>query len=209
MWAFLSLLFFFCSDSFAQEGKLSLEVRQLSAYIGSTQFLEDRAQLSDIQSMDLIFDKALLICEHDTTEALLAAMFSCVPFNVVHARTPFLKIKFDVPLYSAEQPVFLQKNKNLPRKLYIDSPTDEFGDKDKPAHFFGAAFVTYATKSVELTIYIGYLVEVIETVLMVDPIDFRDIRTNGLGACFGQALLNRQPVKPSSVFLFSILSNLR
>jgi hypothetical protein len=202
-------LLFLSGSLFAQEGKLSVEVRRISEYLASDTFLKDRAALSDIKSLDLIFEKAAAVCKGDTTEALLAAMFACVPFNVVHAVTPVLGIKMDIPLFSAEKEVFLRKNKNLPRTFYLDSPTDPFGDKDKVAHFFGAAFLTYAMNSVELTIYIGYLVEIIESVLMVDPIDMRDVRTNALGAAFGRALRKQLPVKPSDIFLFSIIANSR
>lgn len=206
---FCSILFCAQAVAFAQQSRLSAEICEISSYIASDGFLAERKAGTDIKSIDLIFSHAVRVCDGDTSEALVAAMFAAVPFNVVHAETPFLHVKLDIPLPSADEETFLKKNKNLPQRLFPDSPLNEFGDKDKVAHFFGAAFVSYAMKSVELTIYIGYLVEVIESVLMVDPIDDRDLRTNALGACFGKTLREHVPVQPSQMFLIPYISNFR
>jgi hypothetical protein len=209
-WLYLcSILFFAQAVVPAQQSRLSTEICAISSYIASDGFLAERKAGTDIESIDLIFRHAVQVCGGDTSEALVAAMFAAVPFNVVHTETPFLHVKLDIPLPSADEETFQKKNRNLPRRLFLDSPSNEFGDKDKVAHFFGAAFVSYSMKSVELTIYIGYLVEVIESVLMVDPIDVRDLMTNALGACFGKVLREHKPVQPSQMFLIPIISNFR
>ena len=187
---------------------MSKEVVAISAYLASDRFLEDRKNVDDRAAINIIFHKAAEVCGGDTTEALLSASFACVPFNVIPAVTPIFNIKIPLRIYSADEETFQRKNRNLPRRFFLDTPRYGYGDKDKIAHFFGAAFITHASNSVELSEYIGYLVEVIESMLMVDPIDERDIRADILGANFGELLLQKKQVQPSDVFTFYLLSSI-
>ncbi len=203
----IAVLFFSGKVLHAQQGKLSKEVCDISAYIASEQFLRDRKNLQDREAINLIFQKAVEVCENDTSEALISASFACVPFNVIPATTPLIKIKIPMRIFSADETTFRKKNTNLPGSFFLDTPNEQSRDRDKLAHFFGGAFITHASNSVELSKFIGYLVEAIESVLMVDPIDLRDVRADIMGATYGKLLRQGQRIQPSTVFTFYLLSS--
>ena len=194
---FIFLLAFLISAnfSFPQRSQLSNEVQIISEFIASNSFLSLKEQKGELQSIDSIYLKALNITGNNVQEALLALTFAVVPYKNVPIRFLF---RFNYPLFSADDSTFKKKNKNLPKYFFPDSPKNEFGDKDKLAHFFGNAFIAYTSQVFDLTKAIGYFVEVFEENFTPEnQIDFRDLKTNRLGEAFGKSLKKDQTLLPS------------
>lgn len=194
------------SDLFSQQSKLSKSVNQISEYIASEKFHNLKNEVGDLASVDSIFIYALKVNHYDYSEALLSLMFATVPYREVPIQTPILKFHLNYPLISADLETFNQKNKNLPRYLFIDSPQNEYGDLDKLAHFFGSAFLSYNSNIFDLGELIGYFVEVFEESFKVQSeIDFRDIDVNYYGRLFGKLLKKDKTILPSQIILLRSL----
>jgi hypothetical protein len=113
-------------------------------------------------------------------------------------------------LPSAPEKVYQKKNDRLPKRLFFDTPTDDYGDKDKLAHFFGSAFISYAQNIFDFGNLIGYFVEVFEQDFEVqNAIDQRDLQTNKLGNIFGELLKENKNILPSQVMIIRSLIFLR
>ncbi|AFH49716.1 Hypothetical protein IALB_2011 [Ignavibacterium album JCM 16511] len=196
------IIFVFSSDLLSQQSKLSKSVNQISEYIASEKFLNLKNEVGDLASVDSIFSYALKVNKYDYSETLLSLMFATVPYRDVPIQTPILRINLYYPLISADPETFNQKNKNLPRYLFIDSPQNDYGDLDKLAHFFGSAFLSYNSNIFDLGELIGYFVEVFEESFKVQSeIDFRDIDVNYYGRLFGKLLKNDKTILPSQIIL--------
>ena len=194
----------------AQTTKLGSEVLKLSSYIASPFFSSLKNKINDLSQVDTLFNEALKITGNNYSEALFALTFSTVPYKNVPIEIPLLKLIINYPLVSADDSLFNLKNKNLPKYLYFDSPADNFGDKDKLAHFFGSAFLSYYSNIFDLTGLIGYFVEVFEKDFVVQSsIDVRDLQSDGLGNVFGLLLKKNKDVRPSQVMLINSLFYLR
>ena len=205
----LSFLFAFVINLYPQQSSLSEGVNYLSEFIASDYFNQLKKTNDDLELTDTLFLRAVKFKNFDYSEALLALTFATVPYNEVPIQFPLIGI-LDYPLVSANDSVFLQKNKNLPKDLFYDSPKDNFGDKDKLAHFFGSAFISYSSNIFDLGDLIGYFVEVFEQSFKVQSsIDQRDLRTNKLGNIFGEALKKNKNVLPSQIMLIKSLSYFR
>ncbi len=164
---------------------------------------------NQISEIDTLFRQASTLCDNNISEALIALTFACLPFRTFEVRVPLIRVKWIYSIYSADSLTFVRKNESLINNVYFDSPKNKFGDKDKLAHFFGAAFLGYLTGSVNFPDYIGCLVEIFEEVFKVDSqIDLRDIRTNKLGGRFGRLLRKKPEVNPSMYFSFYNLTNM-
>jgi hypothetical protein len=186
----------------AQTTKLGGEVIALTKYMASKDFADLGKKIGDIYRTDSLYEEALKITHGDYSEALFALTFAAVPYKRVPIKIPLLGIRFDYPLVSAGDSLYHLKNKNLPKYLYLDSPKDNYGDKDKVAHFFGSAYVTYGAHFFDLGKVIGYFVEVFEQDFKVQSsIDERDLATDDLGNIFGEILKSNKKVLPSQVML--------
>jgi len=191
---------------FAQTSTLGLEVNKLSKYIASNKFKELKLKMHDNERTDTLFEKALEITNGNYREALFALTFTVIPYNYVPIKIPLINVVFNYPLISACENVFDLKNKNLPKYLFFSSPTDNFGDKDKLAHFFGSAFLSYSNNIFDLTELIGYFVEVFEQYFKVQSsIDPRDIHADTLGDLFGRLLKENKKVFPSQLMMMKTL----
>ena len=150
------------------------------------------------------------VTKNNYSEALFALTFAAVPYKFVPIQIPILKFVFNYPLVSANDSVFNLKDRNLPKYLFFDSPSNNYGDKDKVAHFFGSAFLSYSSNFFDLGDLIGYFVEVFEQDFKVQSsIDIRDLQTNALGNIFGLLLKKNKRVLPSSVMLIRSLFYIR
>jgi hypothetical protein len=179
----------------------------------SDKIISDRLQYpigsTDIVEVDSMFKHALGLTDHNISESLLALTFACLPFQGFVVRIPVIKVKWTYSVYSADSMTFHRKNEFLVNNVYFDSPKNKFGDKDKLAHFYGAAFLGYLTGSTNIPNYIGCLVEAFEETFKVDSyIDVRDVRTNNLGAHFGRRLRKDSNAAPSMYFSFYNLTNM-
>lgn len=186
-------------DIFSQQSKLSVNVNSISEYISSFNSSDDNG---DLQIVDSIFVFAVRQTNGDTREALLALAFACVPYREVPIQIPLFGGIVKYPLISADENTFLKKNKKLPRFIFFDSPQDEYGDKDKCAHFFGSAYLMNGSSIFDLGNLIGYFVEVFEAEFKVQSsIDLRDMQTNNLGQLFGSMLKENNKIRPSHILI--------
>ena len=188
------------SSSIAQQSNLSKGVNYLSEFIASDYFLELKIQNSDSALVDSIYFRAIKFYNYDYQEALLAITFTTIPYRRVPLLIPILKSRLYYPLISADDSISSLKNKNLPKQLFYDTPTDKGGDKDKLAHFFGNAFLGYGENILNLADVFGYFVEVFEEDFKSDSkVDFRDIDVNWYGYLFGDMLEVNKKILPSQI----------
>ena len=138
----------------------------------------------------------------DYSEALLALTFTTVPYRKVPITLPLINVEIQYPLISADLDTYLLKNQNLPSQLYYDSPQNNYGDKDKLAHFFGNSFIGYAEPVFDLADVFGYFVEAFEEDFKAQSkVDFRDMNVNLYGKLFGDLLEKNKKILPSQVML--------
>lgn len=206
---FLEFLFL-TSYIFPQQSNLSKAVNHISEYIASEKFVEIRINVGDLAAADSIFIEALKFTEHDYGNTLLALMFATVPYRKVPIRLPLINSMVYYPLTSADEEIFLRKNENLPRYLFFDTPQSIYGDKDKLAHFFGSAFLSYESNFFDIGKVIGYFVEAFEESFKVQSsVDLRDLAVNEYGRLFGNLLKENKQLLPSQIFLLRSLRFLR
>ena len=201
---FIAIFFFitFASVSFPQQSKLSKGVNYISSFIASEHFEELKATQNDLALADSIFRRAVNFYDYDIDEALLALTFACVPYNKIPIVIPLLHVTVYYPLTSADDSTYKLKNDNLPRYFFYDTPNNNYGDKDKLAHFFGSAYISYSSNIFDLGDLIGYFVENFEETFKVQSsIDERDLRTNKLGNIFGKILKKNEKALPSQVLI--------
>lgn len=189
-----------------QQSNLSKGVNYLSEFIASDYFLELKKTNSDIVLVDSIYLRAVQFYDEDYEEALLALTFMAIPFRKVPLIVPLIKARLYYPLISANDSISNLKNKNLPKRLFYDSPDNDFGDKDKLAHFFGNAFIGYAENILNLAGVFGYFVEAFEEDFKAQSeVDFRDIDVNWYGVLFGDTLELNKKILPSQVIVLRSL----
>ncbi len=205
------LEFVLCTQfAFSQQSNLSKTVNYISGYIASENFIRLKNEVGDLAATDSIYFAAIKFTEYNYDDALLSLMLATVPYREVPIQIPLLKIIVGYPLVSADEQTFLEKNNNLPAQLFLDSPQDNFGDKDKLAHFFGSAFLSYESNIFDLGKLIGYFVEAFEESFKVQSsIDPRDLDVNYYGRLFGLILKEDKSVRPSQILLFRSLRYLR
>jgi len=197
---FILTLFLLTNLIFPQQSSLSKGVNYLSDFIASEQFLELKNQNNDLALVDSIYSRAIQFYDYDYQEALLTLTFTTIPYSKVPLVVPIIKSRIFYPLISANDSISTLKNKNLPKKLFYDTPSDIGGDKDKLAHFFGNAYLGYAENILNLADVFGYFVEVFEEDFKSQSkIDFRDMDVNWYGVLFGELLETHKNVLPSQI----------
>jgi hypothetical protein len=202
LFLFLFTLTFIQPYVFPQQSKLSKGVNYISEFIASDYFKELTKTNSDLALTDTIYLRAVHFKNFDYSEALLALTFAVIPYKTVPIIVPLLGIRLNFPLVSDCDSIFVLKNKHLPKKFYDDTPTGNYGDKDKLAHFFGSAYISYTSRIFDLENLIGYFVEQFEKHFKVQSgVDPRDMMTNSLGQLFGKLLKKNKAVLPSDVFI--------
>jgi hypothetical protein len=195
---------------FPQQSKLYKAVNYMSSFISSNYFHDLSKTNNDLALTDTIYLRMLKYENYNYNETLFALTFSVIPYNKVHIRIPLINRVVIYRLPSVPEEMFIKKNDNLPKRLFFDTPTDGYGDKDKLAHFFGSAFISYAQNIFDFGNLIGYFVEVFEEDFEVqNSIDQRDLQTNNLGNIFGEMLKENKNILPSQVMIFRSLLFLR
>jgi hypothetical protein len=206
----LILIFVSTSLAYSQQSELSKGVNYLSEYIASDYFIELKKENTDLALVDSVYLRAIKFYENDYQEALLALTFTTIPYSRVPLVIPLLKIRLYYPLISASDSIANLKNQNLPNKLFFDSPDNEYGDKDKLAHFFGNAFIGYAENILKLADVFGYFVEAFEEDFKAQSeVDFRDVDVNWFGVLFGEMLEINKSVLPSQIMTIRSLRYFR
>ncbi len=202
----LSVVVFISAEGFSQQSKLSKGVNYITGFIASGKFSELRKNNDDLALTDSIFLRALNFEQGDCSETLFALTFAVIPYKVIPIKLPLLPVIIQYPLTSSDIDTYNRKNGQLPRYFYFDSPQNNYGDKDKLAHFFGSAFITYNSNFFDLGDLIGYFVEVFEQNFKVQSaVDPRDLHTNEFGDMFGEILKENKIVLPSQVMLMKTL----
>lgn len=199
-----------CFSSYPQQSQLSRNVNYLSEFIASDYFLSLKENHYDLEMVDTIYLRAINSHNFDYSEALLSLTFATIPYKVVPIKIPLFGWIVNYPLIAHNDSVFNKKNENLPKYLLYDSPQTDYGDKDKLAHLFGNAFISYNSFIFDFGLVIGYFVEVFEEKFKVQSrIDERDLYVNYLGYLFGKELRKNNDVMPSRFFLIPALFKVR
>jgi len=187
-------------QSYTQITKLGKAVDYLSRYITGDKLQILNANISDFHLIDSIYLEGLRYSENDISDALFNLSFTVIPYNQIPLASPNIGLRINIPLPHSIDSIYKLKNKNLPKVLFYDSPSNEFGDKDKLTHFFGSAYLSYSSTWFDITEIIGIFVEDFEERFYVQSrIDLRDIRADNLGNIFGKALKRNKDLLPSQV----------
>ena len=178
------------------------ETRQIRAYVRDQRFAELVKRCGDVRAMDFIYLKALKISDHNITRALFLSMIAALDHRNVDLKVPVIGT-LGVPLTFEEDSLFKARFGNLPSRLYDDTPPE--GDKDKLQHFFGSAYIAFASESRDLARTSGDLVEWGEAKFVVGGVDDpRDRRSNKQGERFGHDLLTVKNLLPSDYLNLTI-----
>jgi len=196
----------FTQITFPQQSNISKSVNNISSYIASNEFNHLRKEIGDLSIIDSIYFSALKFAQNNFTEALLALSLATLPYREVPIVIPLIKSIWNYPLVSAQDSIYNLKNENLPTKFFYDTPQNDYGDKDKLAHFFGFAFLEYSTLFFDFGNLIGYFTEAFEEDFKVQSsIDYRDLEVNFLGKCFGKLLKDDKSILPSQILVMRTL----
>ena len=184
-------------ENYPQNSKLFCLVDSITKFVSRDDFAS--LDISDSEKTDSIYCYALKVSGNES-DALLGLTIALVPHNKIPLTVPIIGYKIDVPFLSSAEEYFDKKNKNLPKRLFLDGPKNQYGDQDKLAHFFGSAFLSYNLRVLDYSLLIGYFVESFEETFGISRIDMRDMRANALGAEFGK-LIRTKKIMPSQMFL--------
>ncbi len=213
---FVGFLFFLILSSaisraqnFPNNRTLSSAILKLSEYAASPEFYKLRIERGELQAIDSLYAKAVLLNKSDTSEALLALTFALLPFREMNLKIPPFNSRLSLKLPTVGNDFFQKRTENLPRHFLYDSP-DTFGsDTDKLSHFFGNAFISYNINFFKMSEFLGIFVESFEKLFKVGgAFDARDLETNALGKTFGELLSNGYKIFPSSIFIIYSARNL-
>jgi hypothetical protein len=186
----LSCLFTYFPPFFIQHGI------ELKSFVRSKTFHRLRNVYGDVRALDALFIRAMRMTNNNTAVSLLLATIASFDHRVVGLKIPVFNLYF--PLSDESERDFLRRIKNLPSRLYADTPNDSSGDRDKLQHFLGSAFLTFAFESQDAAMRIGDFVEEGEEAFIVGGVnDDRDLRSDRQGQAFGAALLDDNRRLPS------------
>ena len=174
----------------------------ITNYMISDEYRQFSQGKNDLELVDHIYLKTLSFFNNDASETFFCLTFALIPYNKILMRFPILGFKMTIPLPSPPQAIFNKKLKVTPKNLFFDSPKDNFGDKDKLAHFFGNAFLHYNVKFFNLSEFLGIFVEFFEQEFFPEGgYDYRDLVANHLGEFFAGMVKNSPKAKPSEALL--------
>ncbi len=169
---------------------------ELKEFIRSDEFQNVRSEFGDQKAIDAIYIRSMQLTKNNTGIALFLSMLSCFDHRYLRIDIPFFLLA--IPLSDESEEEFTARLKNLPTKLFADTPNIKMGDRDKLQHFFGSAFITYIFESPDFADRLGFAIEQGEQSFIVGGTnDSRDVRTNRLGQQFALALMNNPFTYPS------------
>ncbi|MDP1676563.1 MAG: hypothetical protein Q8L88_06820 [Bacteroidota bacterium] len=167
----------------------------LKRYLRDDRFYELRRTYDDTLAVDAIFDRAMLIADGDVKHALLISILAVMDHKRLGLKIPIIGSVY-FPLTFENDSLFRLRRTHLPKKIL--SNVQKASDKDKLQHFFGSAYIAYATRSNSFAEMIGDLFELGEDRFVLggkdDP---RDKQANAKGREFGLRLLKDENVLPS------------
>jgi len=178
--------------------KIFADVTSLRDYIRTDEFARVRSESGDLVAVDAIFEEASRLCWGNRGEALYVATMATMDHRQVGVRVPGLGPLLWFPLTSEFEDDYAERVARLPVALYPDSPPGPAGDRDKLQHFFGSAFLTFFSGSIETADEAGRFVEWGEGAFIVEGQgDDRDLRANRHGQDFGLRLRSDPSAQPS------------
>ncbi|MBI4429496.1 MAG: hypothetical protein HY562_10300 [Ignavibacteriales bacterium] len=185
----------FIGDMFTPQ--VVIDTRLIRAYVRDARFKELTRRCGDMRTVDGIYLKALKIAEYRIGRALFLSMMAVLEHQKVDLKMPLIS-SLPLPLTFEEDTLFRMRKRNLPTRIYADSPQTEEGDKDKLQHFFASAYLSYVSESQDLTRTTGNIVEWGEARFVVGGADDpRDKRANEQGEAFGRDLHSVKTLLPS------------
>ena len=185
----------FVSDIFTPQ--IILDTKYIREYIRDERFLALRSRCGDMRSIDAIYVKSLKIADYNIARALFLSFMAVLEHRKVDVKVPIFK-PLALPLTFEEDSIFDNRIKNLPAKVYADTPPGSYGDIDKLQHFFGSAYLSYVSEAPGFTGTAGNLIEWGEANFIVGGADDpRDKRANKQGKSFGRDLLVVKTLLPS------------
>jgi hypothetical protein len=172
------------------------EVR-LKQFIRSEQFFLLRKRYDDTLAVDAIYDRAMLLTEGNIRDALFIATVAVMDHRQLGLKLPLLGSVY-LPLTTESDSLFRLRRTHLPKKILDDN--SRAADKDKLQHFFGSAFLAYATNSQRFAATVGDLFELGEDAFVLGGrSDDRDQLANAKGRRFGRGLLKDPDLLPSDI----------
>lgn len=176
---------------------------ELKEFIRSEEFLNLRTALGDSKAIDAIFVRSMQLTKNNTGIALLLTTLATFDHRIVQFDVPVFLLAF--PLTDESEDEFDSRVKNLPTRMFSDTPNYHLGDRDKLQHFFGSAFVTFIFESRGTAERLGAAIEQGEQAIVIGGRDDdRDARANVLGQQFGLALMENPFQYPSEFLLHGI-----
>ncbi|MDH7516653.1 MAG: hypothetical protein QHI48_12365 [Bacteroidota bacterium] len=151
-----------------------------------------------LRRLDEIYREAVRIAEGDIRGALFLAAGATIPYRWLSLRIPIVGAVVHVPLTFETTEEFEARYRRLPSRLFPDTPPE--GDRDKPPHVYGSAWLSCVIGNEGLVRLAGWLVEIGETLFaVVGSNDIRDIRANSVGIDFADTLRIDGDAMPSHV----------
>jgi hypothetical protein len=190
----------FLSEIFTPQ--IIIDTKHIRQYILDGRFQVLRNRCGDMRTIDAIYLKSLKIADYNVARALFLSLMAVLEHRKVDVKMPIVS-SLKVPLTFEKESIFSARIKHLPTDVYSDSPTTPEGDRDKLQHFFGSAYLSYASEAPEFTRTAGNLIEWGEAAFIVGGTDdSRDKRANKQGESFGRDLLVVKTLLPSDYLTF-------
>ncbi|MGD0037910.1 MAG: hypothetical protein ABSC53_11540 [Bacteroidota bacterium] len=190
----------FISDAFTPQ--IILDTKYVREYVRDGRFQILRSRCGDMRAIDAIYLKSLKIADYNIARALFLSFMAVLEHRKIDVRMPIFN-SLALPLTFEDDSIFFTRMKNLPIHVYPDTPPGSYGDKDKLQHFFGSAYLSFASESPGLTHTTGDFIEWFEAKIIVGGTDDpRDKRANKQGKSFGRDLLVVKTLLPSDYLTF-------
>jgi hypothetical protein len=173
------------------------EIRSIRTFIKNKYFDSLRVKYGDLQAVDAIYLRSLVIAEYDIRKALFLSLMAVLEHRTIDLKMPLVRY-VPLPLTFETKSEFHARVKHVPKTLYSDSPNSKEGDRDKPQHFFASAFLAYTSNAPDYIQMLGDAVEWAEPILVIGGADDpRDRRANDQGMLFGRDLISDNILLPS------------
>ena len=190
----------FLSEKFTPQ--IILDTKNIRDYIRDGRFQVLRTRCGDMRAIDAIYVKSLKIADYNIARALFLSFMAVLEHRKVDVKMPVFK-SLSLPLTFEEDSIFFARMRNLPTHVYSDTSPDSLGDRDKLQHFFGSAYLAFASESPGLTRTAGNFIEWGEAEFVMGGTDDpRDKRANKQGKSFGRDLLVVKTLLPSDYLTF-------
>jgi hypothetical protein len=185
----------FISDKFTPQ--IILDTKRIREYIRDGRFQILRSRCGDMRAIDAIYLKSLKIADYNIARALFLSFMAVLEHRKVDVKIPIFE-SLALPLTFEEDSIFSARVKNLPTQVYSDTAPGSYGDVDKLQHFFGSAYLAFASESPGFTRTTGNFIEWFEKTFIIGGADDpRDKRANKQGKSFGRDLLVVKTLLPS------------